>query len=101
VTICDDFFEIYVPFVPSTEVCRAEECKCATSPYRDLLRGAGQSGIGKGGASHAVSAISDRLHRFNTAKEIVGAVALAATPERVIPLGATGNANVHPVSDNV
>jgi CubicO group peptidase (beta-lactamase class C family) len=48
------------------------------------------------GTPPAVSAISDRLRQYVAAKEIAGAVTLIATPDRVIHLGATGNAILIP-----
>jgi CubicO group peptidase (beta-lactamase class C family) len=46
------------------------------------------------GTAPAVSAIADRLGEYIAAKEIAGAVTLVATPDRVLHLGATGNADL-------
>src|SRR5262249_4299853 len=43
-----------------------------------------------------VSAISDRIRQSIAAKEIAGAVALVASPDRIIHLDATGNAAIGP-----
>jgi CubicO group peptidase (beta-lactamase class C family)/glyoxylase-like metal-dependent hydrolase (beta-lactamase superfamily II) len=48
------------------------------------------------GAPPVVGVISDRLHKDIAAKEIAGAVTLVATPDRIIHLGATGNAALNP-----
>jgi CubicO group peptidase (beta-lactamase class C family)/predicted esterase len=47
-------------------------------------------------APPAVAAISDRLRKDISAKEIAGAVTLVATPDRVIHLDATGDATLRP-----
>jgi CubicO group peptidase (beta-lactamase class C family) len=43
-----------------------------------------------------VSTISDRLRPYIAGREIAGAVALVATPDRILHLGATGNAVLNP-----
>ncbi|MCE9533421.1 MAG: serine hydrolase [Planctomycetes bacterium] len=44
----------------------------------------------------AVASISDRLNKYIAAKEIAGAVALVATPDKIIHLDATGKASLDP-----
>jgi CubicO group peptidase (beta-lactamase class C family)/poly(3-hydroxybutyrate) depolymerase len=43
-----------------------------------------------------VAAIDERMRKFVAAKEVAGAVTLVATPDRVIHLGAVGNASLDP-----
>jgi CubicO group peptidase (beta-lactamase class C family)/glyoxylase-like metal-dependent hydrolase (beta-lactamase superfamily II) len=52
---------------------------------------AGGGPVGQG-APPAVAAIGDRVRQYVATKEIAGAVTLVATPDRILHLGATGNA---------
>jgi CubicO group peptidase (beta-lactamase class C family) len=56
-------------------------------------QGQAEQGKSEQGPPPAVSAIGDRLRQYIAAKEIAGAVTLVATPDRVIHLDATGNAD--------
>jgi CubicO group peptidase (beta-lactamase class C family) len=47
-------------------------------------------------APPAVAAIDDRVRTYVAAKEIAGAVTLVATPDRVVHLGAVGQASLDP-----
>jgi CubicO group peptidase (beta-lactamase class C family)/acetyl esterase/lipase len=53
-------------------------------------------GKGEQAKPPAVAAINDRVGKSIAAKEIAGAVTLVATPDRVIHLGASGNAALGP-----
>jgi CubicO group peptidase (beta-lactamase class C family)/predicted esterase len=66
----------------------------ATKALFDFLNAA----LGKveQGKPPAVAAISDRVGKSIAAKEVAGAVTLVATPDRVIHLGASGNAALDP-----
>ncbi len=66
----------------------------ATKALFEFLKG--EQGKAEQSTPPAVVAISDRVREYVAAKEIAGAVTLVATPDRVIHLGASGNAVLDP-----
>jgi CubicO group peptidase (beta-lactamase class C family) len=65
---------------------------------RALAAQQGQAGEGQAGQGTplAIAAIGDRIRQYVATKEIAGAVTLVATPDRILHLGATGNAALNP-----